>query len=46
MSHQSSGALDGRMRMDCPQAFHAPRVGAWLCEATDPTQRVVDKGQS
>jgi hypothetical protein len=23
-----------------------PRVGIWLCEATDPTRRGVDKGQS
>jgi hypothetical protein len=22
-----------------------PQVGIWLCEATDPTQWVVDKGQ-
>ena len=22
-----------------------PQVGIWLCYATDPTQRVVDKGQ-
>ena len=37
MSGQSSGALGGQTTW--------PRVGIWLCEATDPTQSGVDKRQ-
>jgi hypothetical protein len=31
---------------DCHMLSTRTRVGVWLCEATDPTWRVVDKGQS
>lgn len=27
-------------------AFHAARVGIWLCEVIDPTRQGVDKGQA
>ena len=42
---QSSGALGGWTREDCKMLSTWPRVGIWLCEATDPTRRRVDKGQ-
>ena len=44
-SGQSSCALGRQKREDCRMLSTWPRVGIWLCEATDPTQRVVDKGQ-
>jgi hypothetical protein len=31
---------------DCSKLSMLPWVGVWLCEATDPTQQVVDTGQS
>jgi hypothetical protein len=45
-SHQSSGALGGRTWEVCCMLSMRPWVGVWLCEATDPTRWVVDKGQS
>ena len=44
-SHQSSCALVGQMQEDCCTLSMQPQVGVWLCEATDATQWVVDKGQ-
>jgi hypothetical protein len=41
-SSQSSCALG---REDCRTLSTWPWVSIWLCEATDPTQRGVDKGQ-
>ena len=45
MSGQSSCALGRQMWEDFQMPFTSPWVGIWLCEATDPTQWGVDKGQ-
>ena len=37
-----SGQVDAGGLLD---AFHSARMGIWLCEAIDPTQQRVDKGQ-
>jgi hypothetical protein len=45
---QSSCALGGAGRGDAEDYWMLstkPRVGIWLCQATDPTQRGVDKGK-
>ena len=44
-SGQSSGALDGWTQGDCQKLSMQPLVGIWLCEATDPTSRGMDKGK-
>ena len=44
-SRQSSCALGRRTLEDCRTLSTRPRVGIWLCEATDPTWQGVDKGQ-
>jgi hypothetical protein len=43
--HQSPTALGGQMQEDCHMLSTQPQVGVWLCEAIDPTRRVVDKEQ-
>jgi hypothetical protein len=45
-SCQSSSALSRQTREDCWTLSTQSQVGIWLCEATDPTQQVVDKGQA
>ena len=44
-SGQSSCALSKQMREDCWTLSTQPRLGIWLCEATEPTWCGVDKGQ-
>ena len=44
-SQSSSCALGRQMQEDCQMLSTWPWVGIWLCEATDPTQRGMDKGQ-
>ena len=44
-SRQSSSALGGQTQEDCTRFPRGPG-GRLLCEVTDPTRRVVDKGQS
>jgi hypothetical protein len=44
-SSQSSCALDEQTWEDCQMLSMQPRVGIWLCEATDPTWWGVNKGQ-
>jgi hypothetical protein len=44
-SGQSSCALGRRTWEDCWTISMRPRVGIWLCEATDPTRWGLDRGQ-
>jgi hypothetical protein len=44
-SRQGSHALGGQMGEDCQTLSTRPRMGIWLCEATDPAWQGVDKGQ-
>ena len=44
-SGQRSCALGRQTQEDCWMLSKQPRVGVWLCEATDPTWWEVDKGQ-
>jgi hypothetical protein len=46
VSYQFFGALGGQMREDCWMISMRPQVGIWLCKATDPTWRVVERGSS
>jgi hypothetical protein len=45
VSSQSSCALSKQAWEDCQRLSTWPQLGFWLCEATDPTQQGVDKGQ-
>jgi hypothetical protein len=45
VSGQSFCALGRQTREDSWMLSTGPQVGIWLCEATDPTQRGVNKGQ-
>lgn len=44
-SHQSSCALGRQTQENCGMVSIQPRVGIWLCEATDLTWWGVNKGQ-
>jgi hypothetical protein len=46
MSGQCSCALGGRTWAGCQMFSMRLQVDIWLCEATDPTQWEVDKGQT
>ena len=43
MPHQSSGALGMQTQEVCQTISLWPWVGIWLCQATDPTWRVVEE---